>query len=270
MIVWFHFKNMRVGFYVKPGKWDKMNMAHFVETAKSHGIDIIRIDLNQDLELQGPFDLIVHKSIDLFVQSKHFNNKKADEQLKNLEKYSKAHPSTPFSNPLPFDDLVTSRKRIFDELSKLDFKGDCIVPDLTIKTCKYVIKTDLACGAESAHKFEFKDSIDFDPKAPDAPFVQPFFDAGDAVVKVYGIGHYTKVNIKNSKNIELNIDMAAVERVADVLRKGLGCELFGFDLIQDIQTKKWYIIDLNSFSGIEVIPGFEEMMIDFFKKKVSR
>ncbi|OHS94642.1 hypothetical protein TRFO_11035 [Tritrichomonas foetus] len=260
---------MKVGFYVKNGKWNKMNMPHFAEIAESHGIYLKRIDLDQDLVEQGPFDLIIHKSIDLFVQSIYFDNKKACDQLNKFQSYIKNNPQIPISNPLNFDYLVISRKRIFNELKKLNFNGDCIVPDMSIKTGKYVIKSDLACGAESAHKFEYLCDQDFNPSIEELHFVQPFFETGDSVIKVYVIGKYTKVNVKKPKNFELNYDLNAIERISDVLRKGLRCELFGYDLIRDIHTGNFYIIDLNSFSGIEVIPGFEEMMIDFFQTKIK-
>lgn len=260
---------MKVGFYVKPEKWIKMDIPHFVETAKKQGISIIRIDLDKDLEEQGPFDIIIHKSIDLFVQSNYFHNKKVKLQLQNFQKYITHHPDIPISNPFYFDEFVTSRIRIFNELNKLQFNNDCFVPDLSIHTGKYVIKPDLACGSAIAHQFKYIESRD-SVIQNENQIIQPYFETGNFVLKVYSIGKHTKVHVINPQLFKLEFENEFVERIAAVLRNAFKCDLFGFDLIQDIYSRKWYIIDLNSFSGIEVIPGYEEMMIELIHQKTGK
>lgn len=263
---------MRVGFYVKPGKWDKMNMPHFVKVANKIGITIIRIDLSKSLDEQGPFDLIVHKSIDLFVQSNYFHNEIVKLQLQNFKNYITSHPEIPISNPLSFDELVTSRRKIFNALFKLQFNNNCIIPNLSILTEKYVIKPDLACGSEIAHKFEFtnrSNALILNENNRDV-IVQPYFDTGNAVLKVYSIGNITKVHVINPDSIKLDYNKTSIESIADVLRNAFECDLFGFDLVREIQSGNWYIVDLNSFSGIEVIPGFEELLIKFFRQKLQK
>lgn len=263
---------MIVGFYVKPSKWVKMNISHFVETAKKQGIIIIRIDLNKSLEDQGPFDYIIHKSIDLFVQSKYFHNENAELQLQNFQKYIALHPNIPISNPLSFDELVTSRSKVFNELSKLKFNNDCFIPDISIHTGKYIIKPDLACGSKIAHQFKYIDDYEkiIQNKSYKNQLIQPFFDTGDSVLKVYSIGNCTKVHIKKPDSFKLDFEMESIKRISALIRNALKCDIFGFDLIQDIKSKKWYIIDLNSFSGIEVIPGYEEILIELIHQKTGK
>lgn len=263
---------MKVGFYVKPEKWIKMNVPHFVETAKKHGINIISINLNNSLEEQGPFDIIIHKSIDLFVQSNYFHNEKAKLQLQNFQKYINSHPDVPIINPLSFDELVTSRSKIFNELNKLQFNKDCYIPDLSIHTNKYVIKPDLACGSIIAHQFKYIDNNDimFQSENSKNQLIQPYFDTGDSVLKVYVIANHTKVHVKKPDLFKLDYDMESLNRISNILRNAFKCDLFGFDLIQDIKSKKWYIIDLNSFSGIEIFSDYEEMVIELIHQKTGK
>ncbi|KAG2493670.1 hypothetical protein HYH03_008184 [Edaphochlamys debaryana] len=55
--------------------------------------------------------------------------------------------------------------------------------------------------------------------------------------------------------------------IARVLRQKLGLQLFNFDLIcpelQSSSERLYYVVDINYFPGVDKIPDFEEVFIDF-------
>lgn len=55
---------MRVGFWISDKKWKKLNVAHLERLLSERGHEVIRLDLEQSLEQQGPFGAIVHKVSD--------------------------------------------------------------------------------------------------------------------------------------------------------------------------------------------------------------
>uniref|UniRef100_A0A8C6UY20 Inositol-tetrakisphosphate 1-kinase n=1 Tax=Neogobius melanostomus TaxID=47308 RepID=A0A8C6UY20_9GOBI len=57
------------------------------------------IQINQPLEPQGPFDIIVHKLSDVIVEAEH--DDRSQQLLVNFKKYTSAHPSTVILDPLP-------------------------------------------------------------------------------------------------------------------------------------------------------------------------
>ena len=263
------FLMIRVGVYMKKGKWDKMKMDAICADAIMDGMNIQLIDLM--FEINQKYDLIIHKSIDLFVQCNYFNSEIARLQLENFRDYLKKNKDVIIVNSLDFDLLVTSRKKTFEKLMEIDFKGYCVVPTIEISAAKLVIKPDLACGADFAHKFQIIDRNTFvnDNNNNNNIYVQPFIETGDAVLKCYSIGGVTRYVLKNPNNININIRDDIVEKIANLIKEKLSCELFGFDLIQDIYNKKWYLIDINSFSGMEVLSDFEDLLLSFIKSKVN-
>lgn len=50
-----------VGTYMSSKQWQKLNMDHVKQLLADHQINMVKIDLNQDLEKQGPFAIIIHK-----------------------------------------------------------------------------------------------------------------------------------------------------------------------------------------------------------------
>eukprot|EP00049_Salpingoeca_infusionum_P025507 m.19792 g.19792 ORF g.19792 m.19792 type:complete len:117 (-) comp8085_c0_seq3:2357-2707(-) len=54
-----------VGLLVSDKKFAALNLQEFVDIAKGKSVRVVRIDLKQPLEHQGPFDVIVHKLTNL-------------------------------------------------------------------------------------------------------------------------------------------------------------------------------------------------------------
>lgn len=262
---------IQVGFYVKPEKWKKMEMPSLVETAKKHNIEITQLNLNKSIESQGDFDIILHKSIDLFVQTILKHNNEAETMLSNFQRYIQNHPNVPVCNRLEFDSFVISRRKIHEALSNIDFQGDCLIPDLSYVCDKYIVKPDLSCGDHTAHEFRICTREEINNYSTDEWVVQPYYNTKDAVLKVHCIGNSVAFKLKNSENIEYEFNNDTVVRIAEKIRSSLKCDLFGFDIVRDVDLNQNFLVDLNSFSGIEAMPQYEILLIrfiaQFFKNK---
>lgn len=57
--------------------------------------------------------------------------------------------------------------------------------------------------------------------------------------------------------------------LAAILRKRLGVQLFNFDMIcpegDNFEELLYYVVDINYFPGVDKIPGFEELFVNFLK-----
>lgn len=59
-----------VGFYMSEKKWHKLNMDNMKQLLAERSIKMVKLDLDGDLEKQGPFAAIVHKLSDDAVKAK--------------------------------------------------------------------------------------------------------------------------------------------------------------------------------------------------------
>ncbi|KAK6470697.1 inositol-tetrakisphosphate 1-kinase-like isoform X1 [Huso huso] len=89
----------RVGFCLNDKKRKRMNLEAFVELCRNRGIEVIQIDLNQPIAVQGPFDVIIHKLSDVMVDAEH--DSQSQQLLERFEGYTAGHPRTVLLDPLP-------------------------------------------------------------------------------------------------------------------------------------------------------------------------
>jgi len=59
----------RLGYWLAEKKIRKLSFEDFETTCRNAGIDLVKIDLDQALESQGPFDIIIHKLTDQIARS---------------------------------------------------------------------------------------------------------------------------------------------------------------------------------------------------------
>ncbi len=64
------------------------------------------------------------------------------------------------------------------------------------------------------------------------------------------------------------------DALASHLRQQLGLQLFNFDLICpecqcDADAMQYYVVDINYFPGVDKIPGFEQLFVDFLKATIQ-
>jgi inositol-1,3,4-trisphosphate 5/6-kinase/inositol-tetrakisphosphate 1-kinase len=64
------------------------------------------------------------------------------------------------------------------------------------------------------------------------------------------------------------------DALASHLRQQLGLQLFNFDLICpecqcEVGPVQYYVVDINYFPGVDKIPGFEQLFVDFLKATIQ-
>lgn len=106
-----------MGFCLSDKKRRRMNLDAFSQFCAGHGIQVVEINLNQPLEPQGPFDIIVHKLSDVIVEGEHDNQ--SQQLLDNFQKYVSAHPNTIILDPLPSMKQLLDRFASYRIMSKL-------------------------------------------------------------------------------------------------------------------------------------------------------
>ena len=111
-------------------------------------------------------------------------------------------------------------------------------------------------------------------------YIQKFIECDGLERKIYVIGDKTFGIIRKNpiyiylKNKPDNIDVDTIERkefkitkeihnLAQTLSKEMNLKIFGFDLVQPINSNKYYFIDLNDFPGFRGIKGIERILADF-------
>jgi inositol-1,3,4-trisphosphate 5/6-kinase/inositol-tetrakisphosphate 1-kinase len=99
-----------------------------VNSASQHGLQIVHVDLDDPMALQGNFDLIVHKLTDLIAAATK-GNVEARQQLDGFEQYTKAHPRTVILDPLAQVDRLMDRRNTFDVLKACQTAHTLAYPD---------------------------------------------------------------------------------------------------------------------------------------------
>eukprot|EP00736_Rhodelphis_marinus_P007773 Rmarinus@m.16770 len=159
-----------------------------------------------------------------------------------------------------------------------------------------VLKPRQSSGTDASHElallFGPQDLKEFKP-----PYIlQRFVNHGGIVYKVYVIGAFVAVKTRRSipdlaptatRTLRFNSQRTGkaldghetsfvmsfdqeledppddmVNIMADIIRENLGLTVFGFDIIRETETGKFYIIDINYFPGYRGV-AFAPRFLDF-------
>nr|KAG5687804.1 hypothetical protein BaRGS_005434 [Batillaria attramentaria] len=74
----------RVGYWISEKKSKKLNFEEHRPLFRNAGIELVKIDLTQSLDTQGPFDAIVHKVTDILARADN-GNLKARQYIHNIQ-----------------------------------------------------------------------------------------------------------------------------------------------------------------------------------------
>ncbi|KAI9136402.1 inositol-tetrakisphosphate 1-kinase [Paraphysoderma sedebokerense] len=69
--------------------------------------------------------------------------------------------------------------------------------------------------------------------------------------------------------VERYMDMKLINDIATGIREKLGITLFGFDLIREVETGRWFVVDLNYFPSFEGMPKFQENLLKTLLKRLD-
>ncbi|KAH3846523.1 hypothetical protein DPMN_088825, partial [Dreissena polymorpha] len=89
----------RVGYWMSEKKSKKLNFEDHVDLFRNAGVELLKIDLEKELEDQGPFDMILHKFTDILVKAQQGHG--AEQKIiTHIENYINNHPECIIVDPL--------------------------------------------------------------------------------------------------------------------------------------------------------------------------
>ena len=112
---------IRLGLCVPRGKKLRMGLPHRIKiTCEQANIQVIDVNMDEDLELQGPFDFILHKILDLYNE----HNANIEDIGKKIDQFStfiKRHPEIVVVDNLEYCWKLTNRKYMITLIEKCTF-----------------------------------------------------------------------------------------------------------------------------------------------------
>ncbi|XP_014281035.1 inositol-tetrakisphosphate 1-kinase [Halyomorpha halys] len=143
-----------IGYWMSEKKSQKLNWSEFAKVSRSHGFDLVKVDLNRPLEEQGPFTVIIHKLTDIIAQSLR-GEKRACEIIEHVENYIKLHPEVLIIDPLE------NVKKLLDRFTSYRVVHDSDLHNIDVFTPPFVeltsndIHVNLQTLKEAGVKFPF-------------------------------------------------------------------------------------------------------------------
>ncbi|KAG0175007.1 Inositol-tetrakisphosphate 1-kinase [Apophysomyces sp. BC1034] len=67
-----------------------------------------------------------------------------------------------------------------------------------------------------------------------------------------------------------DLDIARLQHIADCLHRQLGLSFFGFDVLLESKTNKYYVVDVNYFPGFSNVPEFHRIFVSIILEKLQR
>jgi inositol-1,3,4-trisphosphate 5/6-kinase / inositol-tetrakisphosphate 1-kinase len=163
-----------------------------------------------------------------------------------------------------------------------------------------VAKPVQACGSVESHLMGIVFSLDALASGGfEAPLlVQEYFNHDAVVFKAFVLDDYFDVvarsSLRNfdlsasnetvkfdSQGINQNIDASQLGKhvhppreliaaLVAAIHRHLGLSLFGFDVIQNVATKRWGVIDVNFFPGYSGVDDLHERLYDLVEKRACQ
>ncbi|XP_033637054.1 inositol-tetrakisphosphate 1-kinase-like [Asterias rubens] len=153
----------KVGYWMTEKKLKKLDFhTIFSGLCRKKNIELVKIDLLQPLEAQGPFSVIIHKLTDVLSLA-HDGDKKSQMMMDNLKTYTKDHPNVPILDPLDSVCKLMDRNASYtlfqNAFQKTSVHGKVLVPNFVEIHTKDVAEIKrLLEGAKVKYPFVCKSS----------------------------------------------------------------------------------------------------------------
>ncbi|XP_018021729.1 inositol-tetrakisphosphate 1-kinase-like [Hyalella azteca] len=159
----------RVGFWLNEKKCKKFDVEEFAEECRKQMLDVVKLDLDQPLEDQGPFDAILHKMTAMYAQAL-CGDMEARVQAERFESGVASLWNVPVLDPLPGVHTLLHRPATYALLEAITRHLENIttppyveLPDTDIETKRallarsgvsfpIVCKPVFGCGGTAAHE----------------------------------------------------------------------------------------------------------------------
>jgi inositol-1,3,4-trisphosphate 5/6-kinase/inositol-tetrakisphosphate 1-kinase len=122
-------KSRRVGYWLTDKKIRRLNFDAFEALCRSSGIDMVKLNLDQPLDQQGPFHLILHKITDQLARTQD-GSQTVMKQIEAVQAYLSEHPEIKVIDP------VENVMRLLDRHQQYQIVKECQVVD---EQCHYYI-----------------------------------------------------------------------------------------------------------------------------------
>ncbi|XP_059480936.1 inositol-tetrakisphosphate 1-kinase-like isoform X2 [Neocloeon triangulifer] len=207
-----------IGYWMSEKKSQKLNWSEFASVCKENGLELVKLDLNEPLEMQGPFTAILHKLTDIIALAMQ-GDAKATRMMENIESFLDAHPEVAVIDPLPNVRQLLDRSLSYSVIHSSDLGTiDVFTPtyvELTSSDVQeniatlssagvkfpFVCKPLVAHGSSNAHKMSiiFNEEGVSDCKPPCV--AQTFINHNAVLYKIFSVGddHYVveRPSLKN-------------------------------------------------------------------------
>ena len=290
---------IKVGYYIhKPKKkFEIASKKMFISNAEIH---YKNIDLWAPVELQGQFDLIVHKATDLM-----FPKDKQDERaFENLKQYLESHPQTLMIDPFESLYLTKNREAFIQSFKKFKLKKF----NIKVRTPKVYTpeNTEFPCFIKAVEASEIKGAhsmgIVLTPEGlqqaqkyfSNQVIIQEYVPHKSGVYKVYCVGRKSKYCVRPSccldrvqKDFVLFessvpwaeelllepqegvIDLQILENISAAITEATGLSIFGYDIVVSERSGDYVVIDLNYFPKLKPFENLAQEMNQHILDKVT-
>eukprot|EP00298_Acanthocystis_sp_HF-20_P007900 c17352_g1_i2.p1 GENE.c17352_g1_i2~~c17352_g1_i2.p1 ORF type:complete len:365 (-),score=110.10 c17352_g1_i2:23-1078(-) len=263
---------LRVGILFNVKKIKNFVTPKFVQVGKEMGFETKIIDLEKDIETQGPFDIFLQKTTGDLGDDVTKN----EEKLNKIKDYFSKHPHIKVIDPIDSSDKLSDRSYLIKLFASDHEKGYGTPQTFVVRnesdfsylkdnfSGPLVCKKLVACGPNSSHKLSIvfnKENIHlFDP-----PFVaQKFINHSGILNKIYVIENSVHILLKQSfQNIPKNFDFDQVFE----FNSQESMEKVNKSFAQHMKTEDESSIIFKEADKFQV--RTEEMMIDDKKYTIS-
>ncbi|KAL1506714.1 hypothetical protein ABEB36_006026 [Hypothenemus hampei] len=197
--------NKRIAVWMSEKKLQKMNWQELETVCEKHGFEVFKLDLNKNLEEQGPFCVFLHKLTDI-IASANQGDIRSTQIISEVENYLAENPSITVFDPIPNVKRLLDRYNQYSimEASNLhNYKVftpnfcvlrnedlDVIKNDLknSLVTYPFICKPILGHGSRQAHEMSiiFDEKYLIDCKTPCV--AQSFINHNAILYKIFIVG----------------------------------------------------------------------------------
>ncbi|XP_053978682.1 inositol-tetrakisphosphate 1-kinase-like [Hylaeus volcanicus] len=203
-----------IGYSMSEKKRQKINWNDFYNLCESEGFLLKMIDVNSDLESQGPLDVFIHKMTDKLVYAEN-GDQNAKAIISRIQEYCCQHPEVIVIDPLDNIRVLINRYKSYELIQQhvqfndvftpkfVEIKSKDIVENISLLK-KTNIKFPLLCksliaqGCSDAHKMMiiFNEAGLKDCQPPCV--AQEFINHNAIVYKIYIVGEHYHIDERPS------------------------------------------------------------------------
>ena len=253
---------LRVGLCIPNGKKSRIRLPERIkDLCQQANIKLIEIDINRSLELQGPFDVLLHKVLDYHNE---YDSDEAEEKVNKLMTYASQYQQMTVLDNFEWSLRLTDRKIMGDLIKACEFTLNDIkvfypstveikhklnyselkllITDNDIKF-PVLVKSYSAYFNNGAHEMSIAFNLDHLLNVSTPCLVQEFCNHGGILYKVFVVGNkYNFCERPSIKDVEEMDKRATIHFDTQMISK-LGKPFYKEIHSSDPNKRHWYCCD---------------------------